>query len=222
MSCSFTRAMLRTFSGTAALLALAGCNTESSLSEAAANGEVEAQYDLAIYYSELESPQQAKAFDWMKRAAGSRFRPAMKKLAEYYLAGYGTEVNYQQAAEWFRRYLETTRSSEEALFNARKILLGADNRQDTIAGFTLFKMAIMHENQDGRPDSDIARAAAGEMMTHTGKLFNWLLAARNYTDAGKLLEYVEKCHKEYPQAFADNSGKLLQDMRSNFIKHLEN
>ncbi|MBR2364849.1 MAG: sel1 repeat family protein [Lentisphaeria bacterium] len=199
-----------------------GCSTEQQLVEAAARGEVKAQYDLAIYYSQLEKPQKNKAFDWMKQAAICRYRPAMRKLARYYLTGYGTEVNYQNASKWIRRYLETYRSSEEALRIAQEILMGASSRQDLIAGFALYQMAVMYETQAARSTSEIARTAAKEIMLHACKAFNWMLNARNYVDAGKLLEFTEKCYREYGESFPAETAEQLNKMRRSFDSSFEN
>ena len=203
------------------VLAAAGCNKEGRLAEAASQGDIEAQYELAIFYSEQEPAQKTKSYEWMKRAAASRYTPAMKKLAEYYLTGYGTPVNYPRVADWLTRYYEYDRNSEDALAVGRKILIGASSRADAIAGFLLFRIALMLENQNGEGDSELAMAAGVELITHAQKFFSWLLAARNYADAGKILEFTDRMIKEYPQSFPDNSAVVIKKMYAEFNAHLE-
>ena len=198
-----------------------GCNTEGQLAKAASSGDVLAQYDLAEYYRNLDVPQKTKSFEWMKRAAQSRYIPAMKDLAHFYLIGYGTEVNYPEASNWLQRYYEHHQDSEEALKNARDILLGASSRADVVAGFALYKITIMLENQEGDGDEEIATAAASEVTIHTKKVFNWLIASRSYVDAKKLIDYVEKCIAEYPESFSQDNRNSVALLRKQLDKYLD-
>ena len=203
------------------VLTVAGCNPEGRLAEAAAGGDIEAQYELAIYYSEQEPPQKNKAYEWMKRAAASRYTPAMKKLAEYYLTGYGTPVNYPRVSEWLTRYYEHDRNSADALEVGRKVLIGASSRADAIAGFILFRIALTIENQNGEGASELASAAGSELLTHAQKFFTWLLAARNYADAGKVIDFTDRIIKEYPASFPENAAAVVKKMRVDYNEHLE-
>ena len=203
------------------VLAVSGCNKEGRLAEAASGGDIEAQYDLAIYYSEQEPPQKTKAYEWMKRAAASRYTPAMKKLAEYYLIGYGTPVNYPRVSDWLTRYYEHDRNSADALEVGRKILIGASSRADVIAGFILFRIALTLENQNGSGSSELATAAGSELLIHAQKFFTWLLAARNYADAGKVMEFVDRIIKEYPASFPENAALVVKKMNADYNEHLE-
>ena len=146
----------------------------------------------------------------MKRAAGSRYHPAMKKLAQYYLHGFGTEKNYEQASVWFGRYLGRERNSREALENARTILKRAEKRIDFIAGFSLLKIAVEVECQAGRCDSEIAQTAAEEMLICTKKKFYELMDRRNYNDAQRLLDYCRDVYRDSPGAFSKHTHEILR------------
>lgn len=198
------------------------CNREGRLVAAASRGEVESQYDLALYYSSKDIPQKSKSFEWMRRAALSRYRPAMRNLAEYYVLGFGTDVDYEQAVRWYSRYFEIERNGGEVLEKAKQILAGAISRKDVIAGFQLLQMSIEFETQSNNGGSDVAVAAATEMMNNAKKVFKWLLDARNYSDAGRLLEYTENCFKEYPESFEKGTAEQLKKMRKQFVFHIEN
>ena len=200
-----------------ACLIFSGCNPEARLAEAADNGEVMAQYELAIYYSELKPPQKTKSFEWMKRAAVSRYQPAIKKLAEYYLTGYGTPVNYPRVAQWLSRYFEKDRNSAQALDAGKKILLHSTKVKELAAGLILCKIALTIENQERGASSPIARSAANAIRSCINLFFYRLLEERNYADAEKLLEFVQKIHGEYPGSFnGEMSGDLLK-MQEIFI-----
>ena len=203
------------------LFLLTGCNTEARLSEAASKGDVYAQYDLAEYYSQLDLPQKHKAFQWMNRAASSRYLPAMKKLAEYYLKGYGTAVDYPKAAMLFERYYEQKRDSEDALYHGRQIMVGASSRADVVAGFTLYRITIMLENIEGNGDMKLARTAAEEMTIHTRKTINWLIASRNYVGAKKMIDFTINCMNEYPNSFTEDMHESLNALRKEVSKYIE-
>ena len=201
-------------------LIFSGCNPEARLAEAADRGEVMAQYELAIYYSELKPPQKTKSFEWMKRAAISRYQPAIKKLAEYYLTGYGTPVNYPRVAEWLSRYFEKNRNSAQALDAGKKILLHSTKVKELAAGLILCKIALTIENQEGEASSKIARSAADAIQFCINKFFYRLLLERNYNGAEKLLEFVRKVHREYPGSFSDEISKDLQQMQETFTEKI--
>ena len=203
------------------LFVLSGCNPEARLAADASRGDVQSQYDLSEYYSELDIPQKTKAFQWMERAASSRYLPAMKKLAGFYLKGYGTKVDYPKAAMWFQRYYELKGDSEEALFNGRQIMLGASSRADVVAGFTLYRIAIMLENLEGDGELELARTAAEEMTIHTKKTVNWLLSSRNYMDAKKMVYFTGTCMKEYPSSFTKEMNESLEEIRKEIAKYIE-
>ena len=202
------------------ILIFSGCNTEARLAEAADRGDVIAQYDLAVYYSELDPPQKTKSFEWMKRAAISRYKPAIKKLAEYYLTGYGTPVNYPRVAEWLSRYFEKDRDSAQALDAGNKILSSSTEVNGLAAGLILCKIALTIENQEGDATSKTARSAADAIRFCVNKFFYRLLLERNYTGAEKLLEFARKIHQEYPASFNDEISKDLQQMQEIFTEKI--
>ena len=200
-----------------ACLIFSGCSPEARLAEAADNGEVQAQYELAVYYSELDPPHKTKSFEWMKRAAISRYAPAMKKLAEYYLHGYGTPVNYSRVAEWLTRCFEKERNSVKALEAGQAILSRSVAGKDLVAGLLLCKIALTIENQNGDPTSETALSAAKSISSCIKEFFYRLLVERNYADAEKLLQFVQKIYGEYPSSFHKEMQQDLQRMHAAFI-----
>ncbi len=196
----------------AAGMLLAGCRQETSLLQDAGRGEVDAQYELALLYNESDPPRPDKAFEWMKHAAESRYRPAMKKLSEYYLAGYGTPRNFDLSAMWLRRYLDAVSDSIEALNSGRRILNEAEGRE-TLPGFTLLRIAIQQEVRAGTPDSATVQAAVVEFSNGMTKSGAYLLRKRDWAGARKLLDYAVQVQQEYPHIFSGEFDRHLQELR---------
>ena len=202
-------------------LFLTGCNPEARLLTAAGNGDVEAQYELAVYYSQLTPPKKYQSFEWMKQAAVSRYSPAMKKLAEYYLTGYGTKPDYQRVADWLTRYFEKNNNSEEALNIAKTILGKSTTRQDIVAGFILCKIVLTLENTKGETESDIAKEAAGTLLFNLNRVFKQLLEQRNFADAEKSLIFAQKITLMFPDSFPVNVQLQIQKMQKELTDSIE-
>ena len=149
----------------------------------------------------------------MKRAAGSRYSPAMKKLAEYYLTGYGTEPDYQRVADWLLRYFEKNNNSAEALNIAKVILAKSATRQTVIAGFALCETVLKLENRNGEIESDIAKEAAGMLLFNLTRVFKTLLEQRNFDDAERSLCFAQRIIQLFPNAFPEDIPEQIEKMQ---------
>ncbi len=72
-----------------------------------------AQYDLALYYKNIadrlaelnvfkSNTASSSAFNWMRAAAIQGHDKAIGQLGSFHSSGFGTQVNYEQAALWYK------------------------------------------------------------------------------------------------------------------------
>ena len=79
-------------------------NKSLELNQKAANqGQVEAQYNLGVMYSEGLGVRQdyQKAFEWYVKAANQNYPLAQNDLGTLYRDGLGVRPNYVESKEWF-------------------------------------------------------------------------------------------------------------------------
>ena len=78
---------------------------DASLLQAATQGEIEAQVDLAsIYANGVGVPKdEAKAVEWYRKAAGQGCAVAQRKLGIMYEEGTGVDKDYAKAIEWYQK-----------------------------------------------------------------------------------------------------------------------
>ena len=76
-----------------------------ALREAAASGDVFAQFEIASRYMEGRGTKQdlPKAVDWYAKAAAQDFAPAQYRLGSMYEKGLGTAKDLQSARSWYTR-----------------------------------------------------------------------------------------------------------------------
>jgi len=79
-----------------------------ALREAAANGDMRAQFEIAAIYTEGRAVTQdlAAAATWYERAAAQGFAPAQYRLGSFYEAGKGVTADLEQARLWYTRAAE--------------------------------------------------------------------------------------------------------------------
>lgn len=194
---------------------LAGCGYEARMLGAAERGEVIPQYDLAVYYR--EERQERKSFQWMKRAAESRYRPAMRELSGYYLRGYGTPKNVYDSAKWLRRYLNAVTDGDLAYDTADQILQEATGKE-AMQGLLLLALAIEQEYKDDDRDSEVVRNARARIMEQMEKICRYWLANQSPESAREVLDYCITVAEKYPDAFppdffqrADKVGEWINN-----------
>src|ERR1043166_7463298 len=73
--------------------------------KAAENGDVEAQYKLALSYKNGEGTEKdlEKAFYWYQKSAGSENKFAQYNLGNCYQYGLGVEKDEVKAFEWYEK-----------------------------------------------------------------------------------------------------------------------
>lgn len=76
-----------------------------SLRRAAANGNIIAQYEIALRYAQGKGVKRdyGKAATWFKRAAANGFAPAQYRVATLFERGLGTAKDFGRAQIWYRR-----------------------------------------------------------------------------------------------------------------------
>lgn len=202
-------------------LSISGCSKESRLLPDATKGNVVAQYDLGIYYlDESETPDKAKGFHWIKTAAEARHRPAMRRLAEMYIAGTGTQRDLNAASAWLNRYLQQVKNSQDAYDCAKRILRYA-RPVEVISGLALLRATIRLEYEDNNINSDLAKMAAKDIQTSMEKYVPLLIERGNYLAAEKFLNFCQELYTEYPAPFQKTYRKKYNSYQSMLEKALE-
>ena len=93
----------------------------------ARKGDLEAQFDLALRYSDgLGVPESAStAFRWLERAAGEGHVDAMAALGRCYHGGLGVDVDEAAALSWYERAFDA--GSDDVHLDLGQLLSGADS-----------------------------------------------------------------------------------------------
>ena len=104
------------------------------LREAAANGDVRAQFEVAAIYTEGRAvPQDYKAAAvWYERAAAAGFAPAQYRLGSLYENGNGVDKNLETARLWYERAAEA--GNRMSMHNLAAIYAGGQLGQQEFEG----------------------------------------------------------------------------------------
>jgi TPR repeat protein len=112
----------------------------SKLRHQAENGNMHAQYDLAVHYAtgDQVSENAKKAAKWFLQAAKQGHVDAQVNLAVWYAMGLGVEQNQQKALEWYHR--AAAQGNGQAQYNlAARYHKGLGIKQDDVRAKALFK-----------------------------------------------------------------------------------
>ena len=76
--------------------------------EEALSGNIESQYELALYYYYGNGVTQSldMAFEWFEKAAKKGHAEAMEKLGDCYSNGYGCKQSYSAAEKWYKNSIK--------------------------------------------------------------------------------------------------------------------
>ena len=79
-----------------------------NLRRLAEQGDILAQYNLALMYYEDKGVEQnfEEAFQWIKKAANQGYAKAQYNLALMYYEGEGVEQNFEEAFQWIKKAAE--------------------------------------------------------------------------------------------------------------------
>ena len=123
--------------------------TLDTLIQLAENGDVEAQYRLALSYYRGEGVEKdpKEAFEWFDKAAKQGYADAQYNLACLYDNGIGVKENKEMAFEWYKKSAE--QDNPDAQF---ELALCYDNgigiKEDKQKAFEWYKKAAEHNNED--------------------------------------------------------------------------
>ncbi|ODT73203.1 MAG: hypothetical protein ABS75_00550 [Pelagibacterium sp. SCN 63-23] len=97
-----------------------------ALREAAANGNAQAQFEVAAIYGEgrVLDKDLAESASWYERAAAQGFVPAQYRLGNLYEVGSGVEKDLEQARLWYQRGAEA--GNRMAMHNLAALYAGGE------------------------------------------------------------------------------------------------
>lgn len=109
--------------------------------QAAENGDVNAQYEVAEAYAVMKGQKNhPMAFQWYKRAAENGHVEAQCKIAGFYESGIGTKADMVQAIRWYEKAAQ--QGNAEAQFWLGQMYFGGRKAsKDYYAAFKWFKEA---------------------------------------------------------------------------------
>jgi TPR repeat protein len=113
--------------------------------KAAAQGHIEAQYELGCYYahSKFMQPEMNEAFGWFEQAANKGHAKAQYELGKCYAAGDGVERDQVIALDWYRRAAKQRHEAAEYQIGCCYVN-GQGVTKDLVNAQTWFRSAAKH------------------------------------------------------------------------------
>ncbi|MDP2356017.1 MAG: hypothetical protein Q8M31_08130 [Beijerinckiaceae bacterium] len=151
----------------------------------AAAGDVHAQYELGVRFAEgRNGPRdQAKAIEWLTKAADQNFPPAQYRLGVVYEKGIGAPRDSERARALYVVAAES--GNVKAMHNLGALLAdgGADGKPDYAAAARWFKRAAEHGVRDSQYNLAILSARGLGVPQDLVESYVWFLAASTQGDA---------------------------------------
>lgn len=165
------------------------------LREAAANGDVRAQFEIAAIYTEGRAvPENLEAAAvWYERAAAQGFAPAQYRLGNLYENGKGVTKDLAQARLWYQRAAEA--GNRMAMHNLAAIYAGGGlGAQQFDAAAKWFEEAASRGMKDSQFNLGMLYARGLGVTQDLAASYKWfgLAAAKGDVDAGKARDDVAK------------------------------
>lgn len=160
----------------------------------ATSGDSHAQYELGVRFAEgRHGPRdQAKAIEWLTRAADQKFAPAQYRLGVVYEKGIGTARDSGRARALYVMAAES--GNVRAMHNLGALLAdgGADGKPDYAGAARWFKRAAEHGVRDSQYNLAILSARGLGVPQDLVESYVWFLAAslQGDADAGAKLKEV--------------------------------
>nr|WP_314262154.1 peptidoglycan-binding protein [uncultured Devosia sp.] len=165
------------------------------LRQAAADGDVRAQFEIGAIYTEGRAVTQdyAEAAKWYERAAAQGFVPAQYRLGSLYEAGQGVEKDLEVAKLWYQRAAEA--GNRMAMHNLAALYAGGNlGEQEFEAAAEWFEQAAAKGMTDSQFNLGMLYARGLGVEQNFEQSYKWFsLAARNGDkDAGQARDDMAK------------------------------
>ncbi|MFD2648517.1 peptidoglycan-binding protein [Devosia albogilva] len=165
------------------------------LRQAAADGDVRAQFEIGAIFSEGRAVEQdfAEAAKWYERAAAQGFAPAQYRLGNLYEAGQGLEKDLEVARLWYQRSAED--GNRMAMHNLAALHAGGElGPQDFETAAEWFTKAAELGMTDSQFNLGMLYARGLGVEQDFEQSYKWFsLAARSGdADAGKAKDDIAK------------------------------
>jgi len=160
----------------------------------AAAGDTHAQYELGVRFAEgRHGPRdQAKAIEWLTKAAAQNFAPAQYRLGVVYEKGIGAQRDSDRARALYLASAES--GNVRAMHNLGALLAdgGANGKPDYAGAARWFKRAAEHGVRDSQYNLAILSARGLGVPQDLVESYVWFLAAslQGDADAGVKLKEV--------------------------------
>jgi TPR repeat protein len=171
------------------------------LRKAAEQGEVKAQYNLALSYDEAQDYK--SAVEWYRRAAQQGFVWAQFKLGKKYFHGKGVAVSKKKATKWYRLAAEQGLAAAQGSLGEILLYRSADAVRDQKEGASWLRKAA--EQEDVHAQFNLGKAyALGWGVAHDKRnALKWLAKAAEHGHMAAqfmLGEEAEFADKDYRTA----------------------
>ncbi len=153
------------------------------LREAAANGDVRAQFEVGAIYGEGKLLEQdfEKAAIWFERAAANGFAPAALRLGGLYESGKGVEQNFEQAKLWYQRAAEA--GNRMAMHNLASLYAGGElGEQRFLEAIEWFERAARLGLTDSQFNLGMLHARGLGVEQDLGEAYFWFAIAAKSGD----------------------------------------
>lgn len=165
-----------------------------SLRTAAANGNAEAQFEVANRYAKGHGVKRdyEKAWRWYHHAAAQSFAPAQYMLAALYERGLGTKRDLEQAKVWYERASDL--GNVKAMHNLAVMHTGRDGKSaDYFKAGKWFAKAAAHGLADSQFNLGILYENGLGVSKSLTEAYKWFALAANRGDkeSGKRRDLVK-------------------------------
>lgn len=181
------------------------------LREAAANGNSQAQFEIAAAFGEGRQVEKdlAEAAKWYERAAAQGFAPAQYRLGNLFEVGSGVEKDLEQARLWYQRGAEA--GNRMAMHNLAALYAGGQlgDQQFELAA-QWFEKAANHGMTDSQFNLGMLHARGLGVEQSFEQSFKWFsLAARSGDkDAAQARDDIAK------SLSAEAVSRISEDLRN--------
>jgi localization factor PodJL len=182
------------------------------LREAAANGDVRAQFEVAAIFTEGRAVPQdyAAAAIWYERAAAAGFAPAQYRLGSLYESGNGVDKNLETAKLWYERAAEA--GNRMSMHNLAAIYAGGQlGKQEFESAAKWFEEAANRGMTDSQFNLGMLYARGLGVKQSLEDSFKWFGIAARSGDAD-----AAKARDDIARSLDAETMTRLTDIINNF------